>query len=138
MDEARARYLRDRVMTATPAQRVVMLYDRLALDLTLAASADDLAVIGGHISHASQVVAELLGSLKLDAGGPAENLAALYGYLLRELTGIRVEGAYERLPELSTIVTRLRAAWATVAQESLSAATTSPRSGAALAGAWVS
>jgi flagellar secretion chaperone FliS len=135
MDEARARYLRDRVLTATPAQRVVMLYDRLGLDLTMATTSDDPIVAGGHIGHASQVVAELLGSLDVTAGGPADNLAAIYGYLLRELTAIRISGARHRLPELGAIVAKLRAAWAAVAEAS--ATPDAPRAGSALAGAWV-
>ncbi|MCU1659904.1 MAG: Flagellar protein FliS, partial [Pseudonocardiales bacterium] len=82
-DDARARYLRDRVLTATPAQRVVMLYDRLALDLglasTVAASAVGISAVGtsavdtdrhavaAHLSHALEVVAELHASLDLTA-----------------------------------------------------------------------
>ena len=98
MDEARARYLRDRVLTATPAQRVVMLYDRLGLDLTQAVATEDAIAAGAHIGHASQVVAELLGSLDVTAGGPADNLAAIYGYLLRELTAIRIPAPATNCP----------------------------------------
>ena len=76
MDDIRARFLRDRVLTASPAQRVVMLYDRLLLDLRLAASADDAFDAGTKVSHALQVLAELHGSLDVSHGGPAENLSA--------------------------------------------------------------
>jgi len=121
-------------MTATPAQRVVMLYDRLGLDLNLAASTDDVAVRGGHLSHAMQVVTELRGSLDLSAGGPAENLLGVYGYLLTELIAIR-GGAVQKLPAVTQVVTELRGAWAQVAD--VTAAGANPAGRVSGAGAWV-
>jgi flagellar protein FliS len=141
LDELRARYLRDRVMTATPAQRVVMLYDRLALDLTLADSAADLATAGGYLSHANQVIAELLSSLDVSAGGPAENLSSIYPYLLNELIAVR-GGAPERLAGVRQIVTTLRDAWAQAADLVATGAGPTASSGAAITpravGGWVS
>ena len=115
MDDARIRYLRDRVMTATPAQRVVMLFDRLALDLQRAVDCEDDVEAGGHIGHATTVVAELLGSLDLTAGGPAENLAALYTFLLKELTAARCDGERDRLVPAQAIVAGLRDSFAEAA-----------------------
>ena len=115
MDEARNRYLRDRVMTATPAQRVVMIYDRLLLDLDRAADAADAPAAGAHLGHAASIVAELLGSLDQSAGGPADNLAQLYGYLLGELTAIRMSDERARLGALRTIAAGLRDAFAEAA-----------------------
>lgn len=109
--DLRARYLSDRVLTATPAQRVVMLYDRLHLDLIRAADATDPADRGDHLDHALQVVAELAGSLDVRAGGPAENLATLYGYLIGELVAAR-GGQTDRLTGARSIVESLREAWA--------------------------
>jgi flagellar protein FliS len=128
-DDFRTRYLRDRVLTASPAQRVVMLYDRLSLDLTRAADPDGLAAV----DHAVQIVTELLASLDQGAGGPAENLAALYGYLIRELLAVR-SGERERLTGAAEIVETLRSAWTAVAAGAApSAAPATP----AAAGAWV-
>lgn len=112
-DSARARFLRDRVLTATPAQRVVMLYDRLAVDLAragngLASTAD--------LDHALRIVTELRSSLDTEAGGPADNLAALYSYMLRELLAIR-GGEWDRLPKVAAIVDTLRQAWTQVAEQ---------------------
>lgn len=131
-DEVRARYLRDRVMTATPAQRVVMLYDRLGLDLTRASEAEDSFSAGQHVSHAMEVVAELRSSLDVTAGGPAENLASIYGYLLSELAGARGHET-TKLPPLRGIVSSLRDAWAR-AGEQISA---SQPAAAAAVGSWV-
>jgi flagellar protein FliS len=106
-DELRNRYLRDRVLTASPAQRVVMLYDRLTLDLARAAGPNDGQPgdeqSSEHVDHAVQVVTELLASLDVTAGGPSENLSAIYGFLLRELLAIRL-GEHDRLPGVVEIV----------------------------------
>lgn len=130
VDEVRQRYLRDRVLTATPAQRVVMLYDRLGLDLTQAEAAADAIAAGAHISHAMQIVAELSTSLNVAAGGPAENLASIYSFLLRELVAAR-GGELDRLPAVRTIVTDLRDAWAKATEQVASTGTP------LAAGAWV-
>jgi flagellar secretion chaperone FliS len=132
LDEVRARYLRDRVLTATPAQRVVMLYDRLGLDLNLAeAAADtDAHTTATHLAHALEIVAELHASLDLDAGGPAANLSSIYTYLLGELLAVR-GGEVHRLPALRTIVTTLADAWSGAAEQ------LAGQTAAAPAGAWV-
>jgi flagellar protein FliS len=131
-DEVRARYLRDRVMTATPAQRVVMIYDRLGLDITLAQSAGEPFAAGQHLAHAMQVVAELQSSLDATAGGPAENLGSIYTYLLTEIVAAR-GGETERLPAVAEIVATLRAAWAEATELVAAAPSSLPHA----AGAWV-
>lgn len=109
--EARARFLRDRVLTATPVQRVVMLYDRLALDLAQAETAPDTAV-----GHAMQIIAELQASLDVTAGGPAQNLSSIYTFLLRELIAVR-GGEPQRLPGVVQIVGDLRESWTQAAAQ---------------------
>ena len=118
MDDIRNRFLRDRVLTATPVQRVVMLYDRLALDIARARAAGPDEPPGPHLGHAAQVVAELLGSLDHTVGGLAENLASIYHYLLRELLAAQTTGATATLPAVADIVGRLRETWSEVAQMS--------------------
>jgi flagellar protein FliS len=129
-EQARARYLRDRVMTATPAQRVVMLYDRLGLDLLRADGTDDVYEYGQHVSHGMEVLAELRASLDLAAGGPADNLAAIYGYLLGELVAAR-SGARARLAGAREVIASLREAWAQAGDLVASAPS------AVTAGSWV-
>jgi flagellar protein FliS len=137
MDDARNRFLRDRVLTATPAQRVVMLYDRLALDLTRAVDVDT-ATAGAHIGHAEQIIAELFGSLDVTVGGPADNLAAIYSYLLRECMQLRAGGSSAGLNGLIEIVVKLRAAWVGVTEQLSSVdGTAAGVGGRLLAGAWV-
>jgi|KBSSwiStaDraftv2_1062776.scaffolds.fasta_scaffold04891_14 flagellar protein FliS len=135
VDELRARYLRDRVMTATPVQRVVMVYDRLGLDLTLAEGTSDLAELGGHLSHALEILAELRASLDVSAGGPAPNLADIYSFATRELLAAR-GGQPERIAPVRAIVAQLREAWAQAAEQ-ISTVAAQPAAGGTSAGAWV-
>jgi flagellar secretion chaperone FliS len=132
VDEFRARYLRDRVMTASPAQRVVMLYDRLLLDLRLAGadSAPDEATRSEHVSHALTVVAELYGSLDVSKGGPAENLASIYSYLLNELMAVRLSGATDRLAACERMIQGLRDAWSAAAEQLATEETAAPAAAA--------
>ncbi|MEO7125502.1 MAG: flagellar export chaperone FliS [Nakamurella sp.] len=129
----RARYLNERVLTATPGQRVVMLYDRLALDLVragdiYATDPTDTFSAGQAIDHAMAIVAELAGSLRATPNSPADNLASIYSYLIRELTAVR-GGQSSRLAGTAKIVGSLREAWTTAIAQTASTPTT--------AGAWV-
>jgi flagellar protein FliS len=114
--DARARYLADAVATATPAKRIVLLYNRLWLDIQRAQAAlDSPAAVDpadrDHLQHAQQIVAELLGSLDTAAWSGAPDLAALYGFLLCELIGEGLESRPGRLAAVSRIVADLRSSW---------------------------
>lgn len=132
MTDMRARYLNQRVLTATPGQRVVMLYDRLALDLTRAADILDTDPVdsfaaGQAIDHAMAIVAELAGSLRPTEDSPADNLGSLYNFLLRELSAVR-SGSAAKLAGCRRIVETLRNAW-TEAVASMSSASAGSRVG---------
>jgi flagellar protein FliS len=119
VDAARARYLADAVATATPARRIVLLYDRLWLDIQRALAAQDGGELSArdHLQHAQQIVAELLGSLDRTAWSGAADLAALYGYLLTELMAEAGEPRPGRLALISRIVSDLRATWQQAAEQ---------------------
>ena len=83
-DALRARYLADAVATATPARRIVLLYDRLWLDVQRAQAATDAGEpTRDQLQHAQQIVAELLGSLDL-AAWPARSRPGLALRLLAQ------------------------------------------------------
>jgi flagellar protein FliS len=110
----RSRYLGDKVATASPQQLLVMLYDRLALDLERAEEAlvaKDREEAHGQLVHAQDIVLELASSLQVDAweGGP--RLAALYNWLHGELVLANVKGDRRRVADARRIVEPLRDAW---------------------------
>ena len=110
----RSRYLGDSVATASPQRILVMLYDRLVLDLEraeIALDSGDRVEAAAQIQHAQDIVFELRGSLKVEAweGGP--RLASLYAWLLTELTTATVKGDRNRVQACLRVVEPLRDAW---------------------------
>jgi flagellar protein FliS len=110
----RARYLGDTVTTASPQRLLVMLYDRLALDLErghAALAAGDRNAATEQLQHAQDVVFGLLESLQIDAWEGAPRLAALYNWLIAELGHAVVKGDVRRVADCRKIVEPLRDAW---------------------------
>jgi flagellar protein FliS len=110
----RARYLGDTIATASPQQLLVMLYDRLALDLERAEAAlvdKDRQLAHGQLMHAQEIVLELRASLNVEVweGGP--RLAALYAWLLGELIQANLKGDVRRVRDCRKVVEPLRDAW---------------------------
>ncbi|WP_426242301.1 flagellar export chaperone FliS [Nocardioides sp. LHG3406-4] len=90
---ARATYLDASIATASPARLLVMLFDRLQLDIGRALEAQgngDHQTAHHELLHAQDIVLELRVSLKpeLFDGGPA--LAQLYDYLYAQLVQANV------------------------------------------------
>lgn len=98
---ARATYLDASIATASPARLLVMLFDRLRLDIGRALEAQgngDHQTAHQQLLHAQDIVMELRVSLKpeLFDGGPG--LAQLYDYLHTQL----VQANVKRDPALTT------------------------------------
>ncbi|WP_104526387.1 flagellar export chaperone FliS [Blastococcus atacamensis] len=110
----RARYMGDTVATASPQQLLVMLYDRLALDLERAETAlvaGDRTAASEQLTHAQDIVFELHSSLRVDLweGGP--RLASLYTWLITELVQANIKADRNRVASCRQIVEPLRDAW---------------------------
>ncbi|MGY1619509.1 flagellar export chaperone FliS [Geodermatophilus sp. SYSU D00691] len=110
----RARYLGDSITTASPQQLLVMLYDRLALDLErghVALTEGNRAEANTQLQHAQDILIELQSSLDVDAweGGP--RLSALYSWLITELIKANVKGDVRRVADCRKVVEPLRDAW---------------------------
>jgi flagellar protein FliS len=136
---ARQRYLADKVNTATPAQLIVMLYDRLTVDIERAAtaqSAGDLAAGSAPLLHAQQIVTELHSSLNVSVWAGGEQLASLYVYILLEIIGVHGTPDPERLRAVGQIVLDLRSAWSQAAEQLTSGVRLSEHEPVA-SGAWV-
>jgi flagellar secretion chaperone FliS len=110
----RSRYLGDSVATASPQRILVMLYDRLVLDLEraeMALDSGDRTEAAAQIQHAQDIVFELRESLRVDAweGGP--RLAALYSWMITELVQAGVKRDRNRVTACRQIAEPLRDAW---------------------------
>jgi flagellar secretion chaperone FliS len=110
----RARYMGDAVTTASPQRLLVMLYDRLALDLERAQAAfaaGDRTEANLQLHHAQDIVLELRSSLQVDAWESGPRLAALYSWLLGELVQANVKADRNRVASCLQVVEPLRDAW---------------------------
>jgi flagellar protein FliS len=110
----RARYVSDSVSTASPARLLVMLYERLALDLGRAEAAlraGDREAGSARLMHAQEIVIELRVSLDLTGWDGAAGLAELYGFLLGELIQANVRADADRAASCLALVEPLLDAW---------------------------
>lgn len=124
MNNPRAAYVGQMVTTASPARLLVMLYDRLVLDLQRAAESqnvEDFAAASHYLLHAQEIVLELSSSLRQDVWEGAAGLAAIYSFLHTELVRANIERRVDLTESCLGIVTPLAAAWREAALTSLAA-----------------
>lgn len=110
----RERYLADNVATASPAKLLVMLYDRLALDLSRAEqalAAGDRTEASSQLQHAQDIVIELLSSLDISTWEGAPGLAQLYSFLITQLVNANVKADASLVGSCRALVEPLRDAW---------------------------
>jgi flagellar protein FliS len=110
----RERYLQDSINTASPAKLLLMLYDRLVLDLMKGEESlrtDNREQAHEQLTHAQEIVLELRVSLDVEAWSGAPALASLYGYLLTELIGANIARDSARVALCRGLVEPLRDAW---------------------------
>ena len=114
-----AAYLQQAVLTASPGQLVVMLYDGACRFLTQAAYAmreGDVARAGQRLSRAEAIVEELLNTLDMEQGGEiAGRLQGLYVFYLRYLGEARVSRDADKIDVVREQLAELRESWAQVA-----------------------
>ena len=110
----RDRYLQDSINTASPGKLLLMLYDRLVLDLIQGEEAlrnGEQEQAHERLIHAQEIILELRTSLDVDAWSGGPGLANLYGYLLTELIGANIARDADRARTCRTLVEPLRDAW---------------------------
>lgn len=108
------RYASDSVQTASPAKLLVMLYDRLLLDLdraTAAAENRDIQTTHSNLLHAQDIITELRNTLRLDVWDGAAALASLYSYCLTQLVSANVTKDPAPIREVRAHMAPLRDAW---------------------------
>jgi flagellar protein FliS len=110
----RERYIADSVATASPAKLLLMLFDRLVLDLNRgeqALQAGDRPEANTHLKHAQDIVTELHVSLNLDVWDGAAGLAALYAFCETELVNANVRGDVAKVKAIRDLIEPLRDTW---------------------------
>lgn len=114
-------YRSNAVLTASPGQLVLMLYDGVLKSLVIARDAFDrpaqdprrIETINHQLLKAQTILAELQGGLNLEAGGEfALTLHRLYDYHNRRLFEANLRKEIEPIVEVERLVRQLRDAWA--------------------------
>lgn len=110
----RDRYLQDSINTATPGKLLVMLYDRLVMDLVQGEDGlrtGDREQANERITHAQEIILELRATLDVDAWAGAAGLASLYGFLVTELIQANIHRDADKVATCRGLVAPLRDAW---------------------------
>jgi flagellar protein FliS len=114
-----AAYRQQSVLTATPGQLVVMLYDGCLRFLHQAAFAmreDDIPTAGNRLARAEAIVEELLVTLDMEKGDViASRLQGIYVFCQRQLLEARLERDADRIEKVSELLSELRESWVQVA-----------------------
>jgi flagellar protein FliS len=105
------------VMTASPEQLVVMLYDGAGRFLRQAEGSmveGSWLQAGEKLSRAEAIIDELLATLDMNAGEIAERLQAIYIFCKTRLIEARIERDPIRIEQVARLLAELRGAWANV------------------------
>src|ERR1044071_5606382 len=114
-------YRTNAILTASPGQLVLMLYDGALNAIALAREGfntpvDDprrIEVINRQLLKAQSILSELQNGLNLDAGGEfARTMHRLYDYHNRRLLEANLRKQVEPVVEVERLVRELRDAWA--------------------------
>jgi len=135
-DCARA-YRTNSVITASPGQLVLMLFDGVLRSLSIAREAfsmspDDLrriAVINTQLIKAQTIIAELQGTLNMEAGDGkfAHEMYRLYDYYTRRLVEANLRKEVAPVIEVERLLGEVRTAWAEMLKQQDGKASTSIR-----------
>jgi flagellar protein FliS len=112
-------YLQQSVMTATPAELLIMLYDACIKNLKLAeiclTERHDLDGSNTHFIKAQKIIMELVTSLDTSYEISA-SLLEIYNFLLRTIRDMNIKKEVTLLPQVLEILTSLRDTWETAAK----------------------
>jgi flagellar protein FliS len=112
-----AAYRESAVLTATPEQLVVMLYDgarRFLAQAAAAMRAGNVQQTHDRLRRAEDIVLHLEATLDLSQGELPERLKPNYGFCRRHLLAARIDRDASKLDEVSALLGELREAWAQV------------------------
>ena len=114
MNAQLSQYNRTAILSASPAQLLTMLYDRLLLDLAraeAAQNAENWPVASEQLLHAQAIIAELQSSLKVDEWDGGPGLFALYTYINTSIIKSNVNRNVFLTTECIGLIEPLRQAW---------------------------
>lgn len=121
--QLRNRYAREAVTTATPAQLVTMLYDRLVKDLNAAEQGlgvRDIQASHRALMHAQEIVRELNATLDTSVWKEGEALRRLYDWVIEQLIEANMTKDVQCVLNAREVIEPIRDAWHQVANSGAS------------------
>jgi flagellar protein FliS len=119
--QAAQQYLRTRVMTATPEQLQIMLYDgaiRFCEQAKQGIEKKNREQVFTNISKVQKIITELLGALKPELYPElCEKLAAVYRYVYKRTIEVSVEHKMESLQEAIDLLKFQRDTWSMLLEQ---------------------
>lgn len=116
------RYRQVGVETASPIGLVIMLYRgaiRFLTEAEEAMAARDIPEAHRCLVRSQEIIAELMGSLNLDAGEIAINLSRLYDYMQQRLIEANLRKDPAAAMEVRCLLIELLGAWEAIAAQEL-------------------
>ncbi len=107
-------FLADNVLTATPERLLLMMYDRLALDLSRGEAAidrGDIYEVHERLTNAQAIVRELQAALDVSIWPEGTGLLDVYDYVVRLLVDANVHKDATKVAEARGLVAPLHDAW---------------------------
>ncbi len=111
-------YISDTVSTASPQRLLVMLYDRLVLDLSraeLAITSHDHNGAHGALVHAQDIVIELRATLDLEIWPQGQQLGMIYDYVLDLMVDANLRKDAAPVSECKMLIEPIHDAWRSIA-----------------------
>ena len=109
---AAAAYQDHKITTASPTRIVVLIFERLTLDLERAITAlDTNQSPHEHLVHAQELLTALLDALDTNAWEHAPQLASIYLTVHRDLITANIDKNPQLIHSALTIITGLKDAW---------------------------
>lgn len=114
-----ANYLQKQIETASPAQRVVMLYDgaiKFYLKAKQAIEQKDIEARFNANKRATDIIVHLLGTLNLERGGDvAQRLYTIYMFIMKRQMDIDLKNDATAVDEIVGYLKTLRKSWEEIA-----------------------
>lgn len=119
-------YRANSILTASPGQLVLMLFDGALNALAIARTACDdsagnprqIEIVHTQLVKAQKIIAELQGTLNLEAGGEfARTMYGLYDYYDRRLVEANIKKESAPIAEVERLLGEVRNAWSEMLHE---------------------
>ena len=113
-------YRSSAILTASPGQLVVMLYDgarRFLNQATVAMGERDIPGAHNKLTRAEDIIRQLRNALDMDQGELPARLQSIYTFSLSHLRQARLDQDPAKILEIDEILGKLRDSWAAIADQ---------------------